>query len=1064
MTNLERIEIAYKKLKATVFFDKTLLPLRDEIVSFEESVSEEQPVPSELLRMEQALFDGENWEAYRDTILDSVGVLVYPKQLKSIDEDTAIFNSDSVPIELKKAQYFIDLSVQGHILGALWVLTFGAALDKNTSADNPDGMYEHSYGNRLRKKLLNDETKDYTFAPGLFEPYFSQYESWRDIALEKAKERLKDEQDALILTLDFKSFYYSVDIPKHMFDGFVEKEAESWKQRLNDLVYEILAQYSKTLKQVIAAGAEPELGERTILPIGFLPSNILANLVLTPFDDAITKYWNPVYFGRYVDDIIIVDKVEANSSIYKLARSTKKGKRLDARTVINMFLCRDDLPHIMEETEAGSGIYKINPALLSAEGSNIVVQDKKVKLFYFQAGATKALLNCFQSKIKDNVSEFRLMPELDAVYVYQNYSEIFQLKNEDSINKLRSVTGVKIDKFALSKFLGKYRKVGGMIEDKEEDVFARDVKMIFDERTLIENYSAWERLFEIFMVSDRVDLIRDISVKILKALDRYEVSVELCAEDVSVHNGLVKMLRAALCRVLALRWGKPCDKEIVRLAKELKDCLQKSSARISPELFSWFDEQELRKKRFAYCRTRMINKYILPLPIDAVLEKLSEKDEADTRLYSLESMGRLLSNNWYERLGYYRYHPYLVQPQDLSFALVYEKIRSGDSLLTPYDQREKISNLFIAMNYPMSDESRNTYSLENIRVLPRTGRNVTDSRRWYATVLDCAENEKKDKLCIAVGSARLRDEDFIQVLDRKPNRSYKRYRSTAEVFDIVLKAKEQKVDLLVLPENFLPFEWLPVVMRVCANNQIALVTGIEHVIGELKQPNGKEAQSMKAGCRGQVYNLTAVILPYMKDDYKFVHVAFHNKVEYSPGEIELINGYRYDYHKGDTYQLFCWKDVWFPVYCCYELTSIRDRSIFQTYADLVIAVEWNKDVPYFSNIVESLVRDMHCYCIQSNSSNYGDSRALQPADTNRRDIIKTKGGKNNIALIDTINIKELRDFQVKSIALQKKNGPFKQTPPDFDQNILAMKRDGTLADWIENIENGQNSGETKKNV
>ena len=911
---------------------------------------------------------------------------------------------------------------------------------------------------------MNDETEDYTFAPGLFEPYFSQYESWRDLALEKAKERLKDEQDALILTLDFKNFYYSVDIPKRIFDGFIEGESEPWKLRLNDLVYEILTCYSEKLRKVIPSGAEPEIGNRTILPIGFLPSNLLANLVLTPFDDAITKYWNPVYFGRYVDDIIIVDKVETNSSIYKLARSSEKDKRLDTRAVINMFLCRDDSPHIMEETELGSGIYKIAPALLAATESNIAVQDTKVKLFYFQAGATKALLNCFQSKIKDNVSEFRLMPELDAVYERQNYSEIFQIKNEDSINKLRSVTGVKIDKFALSKFLGKYRKVSGMIEDKEEDIFARDVKMIFDERTLIENYGAWERLFEIFMVSDRIDLIRDISVRILQALNRYEVSEKLCAEGVSVHNGLVKMLRAALCRVLALRWGKICNEEIEKLAKELKECLQKGNARLSPELLSWFDEQDLRKKRYAYCQTRMVNKYILPLPIDAVLEKLSEEDKADTRLYSLDGMGKLLSNGWYERLTYYRYHPYLVQPQDLSFALAYEKVKSGDSLLTPYDQRKKISDLFIAMDYPMSDEGRNTYSLETIRVIPKAGAKIADNRRWYATVLDCAEKEKKDKLCVAVGSAQLRKEDFIQALDHKPNRSYKRYRSTAEVFDIVLKAKEQKVDLLVLPESFLPFEWLPVVMRVCANNQIALVTGIEHVIGGLRKTDGKETQNTKSDYRGQVYNLTAVILPYMKDDYKFVHVAFHNKVEYSPSEIELINGYRYDYHKDNTYQLFCWKDVWFPVYCCYELTSIRDRSIFQTYADLVIAVEWNKDVSYFSNIVESLVRDMHCYCIQSNSSNYGDSRALQPTDTNRRDIINTKGGKNNIALIDTIHIKELRDFQIQSISLQKKNGSFKQTPPDFDQNILEMKRSGTLSDWIGNMENGKNSGETKEDV
>jgi len=51
-----------------------------------------------------------------------------------------------------------------------------------------------------------------------------------------------------------------------------------------------------------------------MLPIGFLPSNILANWYLQKFDKAIINEWNPIYYGRYVDDIIIVDKI-ANSKI-----------------------------------------------------------------------------------------------------------------------------------------------------------------------------------------------------------------------------------------------------------------------------------------------------------------------------------------------------------------------------------------------------------------------------------------------------------------------------------------------------------------------------------------------------------------------------------------------------------------------------------------------------------------------------------------------------------------------------------------------------------------------------
>lgn len=49
----------------------------------------------------------------------------------------------------------------------------------------------------------------------------------------------------------------------------------------------------------------------------FLPSNVLGNWFLNSFDNAIVDGWNPVYFGRYVDDILIVDKVEHNGIIHK---------------------------------------------------------------------------------------------------------------------------------------------------------------------------------------------------------------------------------------------------------------------------------------------------------------------------------------------------------------------------------------------------------------------------------------------------------------------------------------------------------------------------------------------------------------------------------------------------------------------------------------------------------------------------------------------------------------------------------------------------------------------------
>ena len=79
----------------------------------------------------------------------------------------------------------------------------------------------------------------------------------------------------------------------------------------HDFIYKIIEKYSRELGDLF--------GGRNVLPIGFLPSNVLANCYLNKFDKAVIEGLNPMYYGRYVDDILIVEKVEKNSTIYKEA-------------------------------------------------------------------------------------------------------------------------------------------------------------------------------------------------------------------------------------------------------------------------------------------------------------------------------------------------------------------------------------------------------------------------------------------------------------------------------------------------------------------------------------------------------------------------------------------------------------------------------------------------------------------------------------------------------------------------------------------------------------------------
>lgn len=254
----ELTQKAYKKLKASVYFDKTLLPLRDSIVAYEdENVDQQLCRISKLLRGES----DEEWHRYAKPIIENIDVLAYPKKLKEI-EASVIFNCNAAMPELDRAVYFIDLPVEGHILGIMWVCAVGCLID-NRQKDEEGPLYEHLYGNRLRKFLVNPETKDVTFSPYLFEPYFSQYESWRDKALKLAQRHLDDEQDVLILTLDFKDFFYSLDMTPDVFKKLattLKLEKGSWQYRLHWFVHKVMSRYSDILRHPPKSQFRLEIG------------------------------------------------------------------------------------------------------------------------------------------------------------------------------------------------------------------------------------------------------------------------------------------------------------------------------------------------------------------------------------------------------------------------------------------------------------------------------------------------------------------------------------------------------------------------------------------------------------------------------------------------------------------------------------------------------------------------------------------------------------------------------------------------------------------------------------
>ena len=1025
----ELLSQAYKKLKAYVFFDKTQLPLRDKIVEFEQG---EINFEEQLDKLAKELEGGLIGELPQG-ILGKIDCYIYPKKIAKATDSKCIKNYfDEVTVT--EAQYFIEMDVLGHVLGIAWIMLVGYEFDK--------AGYENSYGNRLRKEW--DDLK--TYSPYLFQPYFSQYESWRDNGLEQAKKLLSNQKNVIMLSLDLSRFYYSVDIDEITLTNQVKdildnKETEDKKicETLTNFIYKVIDKYS----QSVAKYSETIVRGRKILPIGFAPSAILGNLCLKKFDDAIIRGWNPTYYGRYVDDILIIDKVGKNSPICKLVSGTEN----DINDAIHYFLCcnhvwhRFDNPNIKtcscktkKPSKRCKGLFQIHTIkgkksraiyeysiaenFLTFKGSKIKLKGEKVKLFYFDSSQSDILIQCFQKNILKNVSEFRYLPEDEPIFNTNDYTEIYTLTEKDGPNKIRGIESFELDRFSLSKFLGKYTRISGLIDDNKESQFYADINKIFTPDAIVGNYSTWEKVFTVLVTNGKLEelsiFVENIYQTISKLLynDTENISENNIKIQAQMIKSLKKVLYAAINRSLALIWG---DERI----KTLNNFIQKH---FSVNLMC-----------IEYCRSRMIDKYAMPLLIDDFIPNI-EDDYNSNRcinltciedlIFLLEKKGKHNKDDQKK----YKYTPYTVTIMDLTIKNLIHKLINGDNIdennIDEDNDKDKkgkngIINVLIR-KYCNINYGKESVSEDYIKKYLPVDIEIEGIKRYVYV----ESGIKYNKVKFSIANAQLNDNNLQNILQHSSNRSYQRYEDLVKIVNMSIV---ERVNMLVLPEGFLPFSWLPIFARTCAKNQMAAVVGIEHFC-----------------IAGKVENITATILPYQEKNHKFAYIDFHKKTHFAPREKKIIESAGEFPDEGKSYTLFGWNNFWFAPYCCYELSSIKDRSLFQSYADAIIAVEWNADVNYYSNIIESLARDLHCYCIQVNTAKYGDSRITQPSKTVEKDILRIKGGKNATILVDEIDIENLRRFQLLGNIVQSDNDMFKTTPPDFDRAIVQAKQDGKL--------------------
>ena len=518
---------AYIFLKRTIYYENNnLLHLKYQIAEFETNnnllIDEKKEIFFDELSKKINKFKDEDGNYLIKEYLEKIN---YKKIIKKLEENEenkitlkvlkencsseSFYNEIKSKLEIdKKIQYnyIIDCPIELHIISMLWIKKIGYLLDNEIA--------KYSYGYRL-------ENRGEAFP--LFKRYYIQYQNWRNNALTKTKEIIKDDEIAIVANLDLKKFYYNVSHNKlkeklEKFDIENSSGSSVLNSNLTEIILEINKRYSEKVNKELKS-EEPN----TIIPIGLYSSNILANFYLKDLDEAILKL-TPYHYGRYVDDMVIVFKEYDNKNNSKIDEEDYIEKKLES---------------ILKEED-----YLIKLGIKNS----FSLKNKKQQIDIFYGKKQERKLIEMEKRFLERASTFAFLPnEEDIEKLYKKISD----ENDD----------IKEKKYDVSVYLAKILKIFNGVDKKTSSTklkeYVETILTFFTEENIIKYSLYYEKVFTLLVMGE----FRDEIVNFYNKVNSYIKEIENDANNIKEIN---LYLKNSLLFALALnpKLGKKLDGKI----------------------------------------------------------------------------------------------------------------------------------------------------------------------------------------------------------------------------------------------------------------------------------------------------------------------------------------------------------------------------------------------------------------------------------------------------------------------------------------------------------------------
>ncbi|WP_029294321.1 RNA-directed DNA polymerase [Chryseobacterium hispalense] len=980
MISLTQTIEAYSKLKAYVYYDNFNLFLRKQISDFEAD-------NVDLTLIFQKLTDDINnfllsgfLSDYLESKINEISYFIIPKSFisKGRRESLLISNTDFNNYKIEKITQLFKGSIELHIIATLWIINEGVKLQNKIGPDN--------YGYHLP---ISKSTGKIESEKLLFTKYFDKYQEWRDKGIKSAKQQIDEQNNVLLISLDIKNFFHSCSIDFLAIKKYLKQKNYS----LTDLVQKICVKYTG----IVGSNKTKAENDKPLLPIGLVSSGVIANWFLSDFDKELKEKTTPVYYGRYVDDIFIV------------VSNVEEPKKNIIRWLKDKYFYNDSPLKITEEENSGKE--KIKYLSFSDEKyAGLKIQSDKLKLYYFNHEWPHAMLNKFQKTLEENSSAFWFLPEEEEMKDTLD-DEAYDLRYEDTVNKFRSISEIKASKYGASVFLAKKIKLAILHNSIPDDKITFQVFRFFKGNSLLSLYNMWEKVFTYLIVTNDIKSLHILYSKILKKIEKIEVEKELdiykndilynFKEYVNIALELAITLNPIVVNSITENQNFTTDKDefVLSISNFRKSLLTRHHYLVYPFLIL----------TNYYTHT---NKSVLS---NGLFNKLLKDED-----FILNS--ELIKNRWKI--------PRWIYLQEINFFYILQNIknyRSDDNLFysknKDQDQESFMNKYFVdseSLYFSVNNKSISK-SIQSFKYKQYNDRKNKKIRIFSDTITVSEKDKNLEKIKIGLSNFQVIYKEIEKAISDK-SKVYKEKR--IKHIKLLNQAEEEKVDLLISPETCVPIEWLFSYSDEGRRKNRAFIFGLEHF-------------TFKKYC----FNLSVCILPFEQGKIKDSLIIPRLKNHYSPGESKevLTYGKLIPSQSTDFYHLIKWRGIQFTLYNCYELADIQHRSIFRSELDIMFAIEYNRDINYFSNIAESVSRDLHCYFVQANTSDYGDSRIVEPRETNRMNPVRVKGGQNNVVLKYEIDIEELRKFQSKRLPYQLEDKTYKTTPPDFEHEKVKSR-------------------------